>query len=49
MPRIELACDGLKTWRGEGINRDLSEELTGDGGGGDGDSEESLGVSEVNL
>jgi hypothetical protein len=49
MPGVELACDGLETGRRERIDRDLSEELTGGGRRGDGDGEETLSVSEVDL
>jgi hypothetical protein len=48
-PRVELACDGLEAGGGEGIDRDLSEELTRSGRRGNGDGEKSLSVSEMNL
>jgi hypothetical protein len=44
-----LACNGLETGRRERVNRDLSEELAGGRRRGNGDSEESLGVPEMNL
>jgi len=44
-----LACDGLETGRRERVDRDLSEELTGRGGRGNGDGEESFSVLEVDL
>jgi len=49
VPRVELAGNGLETGRRKGVNRDLSKELAGGGRGSDGDSEESLGVPEMNL
>jgi len=44
-----LAGNGLETGRRKGVNRDLSKELAGGRRGSDGDSEESLGVPEMNL
>jgi len=49
VPRVELACDGLKTRWGKGVDWNLCEELTGSRGRRDGDSKESFNISEVNL
>jgi hypothetical protein len=49
MPRVKLASNRLETRRGERVDRDLSKELTGSGRGRDGNGEESLSVSEVDL
>jgi hypothetical protein len=39
----------LETGRRKRVNRDLSKELARGRGGSDGDSEESLGIPEMNL
>ena len=48
-PRIELSGDRFETGRGQRVDRDLSEELTGCGGWIDGDSEQALSVLKVDL